>query len=50
MNPENKCPFDHVAGRGQTNKDWWPNALHVELLNQHGNRSNPMGEKFDYAK
>jgi catalase-peroxidase len=50
MNPESKCPFDHIAGRGQTNKDWWPNALHVELLNQHGNRSNPMGEKFDYAK
>jgi catalase-peroxidase len=50
MTTENKCPFDHVAGRGQTNKDWWPNALHVELLNQHGNRSNPMGEKFDYAK
>ena len=50
MTTENKCPFDHVAGRGRTNKDWWPNALHVDLLNQHGNRSNPMGEKFDYAK
>jgi len=50
MTTENKCPFDHVAGRGATHKDWWPNALHVELLNQHGNRSNPMGEKFDYAK
>ncbi|HET9155259.1 MAG TPA: peroxidase family protein, partial [Myxococcaceae bacterium] len=50
MTTENKCPFDHVAGRGRTNKDWWPNALHVELLNQHGNRSNPMGEQFDYAK
>src|ERR1700750_2957400 len=50
MTTENKCPFDHVAVRGRTNKDWWPNALHVDLLNQHGNRSNPMGEKFDYAK
>src|SRR5215468_4359044 len=50
MTNEAKCPFDHIAGRGQTNKDWWPNALHVELLNHHGNRSNPMGEKFDYAK
>src|SRR5262245_6050910 len=50
MTTEGKCPFDHIAGRGQTNKDWWPNALHVDLLNQHGNRSNPMGEKFDYAK
>jgi catalase-peroxidase len=50
MTTEGKCPFDHVAGRGRTNKDWWPNALHVELLNQHGNRSDPMGEDFDYAK
>src|SRR5678809_141125 len=50
MTTENKCPFDHVAGRGRTNKDWWPNALHVELLNQHGNRSDPMGKDFDYAK
>jgi catalase-peroxidase len=50
MTTEAKCPFDHVSGRGRTNKDWWPNALHVDLLNQHGNRSNPMGEKFDYAK
>jgi len=50
MTNEAKCPFDHIAGRGQSNKDWWPNALHVDLLNQHGNRSNPMGEKFDYAK
>jgi catalase-peroxidase len=50
MTTEGKCPFDHVAGRGATHKDWWPNALHVELLNQHGNRSDPMGEDFDYAK
>jgi catalase-peroxidase len=50
MTTEGKCPFDHVAGRGRTNKDWWPNALHVELLNQHGNRSDPMGEDFDYSK
>jgi catalase-peroxidase len=50
MTTEAKCPFDHVAGAGRSNKDWWPNALHVELLNQHGSRSNPMGQDFDYAK
>jgi len=50
MTTESKCPFDHIAGGGRSNKDWWPNALHVDLLNQHGNRSNPMGEEFDYAK
>ena len=50
MTTEGKCPFDHVSGRGSSNRDWWPNALHVELLNQHGDRSDPMGEDFDYAK
>lgn len=46
---ESKCPFHHVAGGGTSNQDWWPNQLRVDLLNQHGNRSNPLGEKFDYA-
>ncbi|MGZ6098424.1 MAG: catalase/peroxidase HPI, partial [Myxococcaceae bacterium] len=50
MTTEAKCPFDHVAGRGRGNKDWWPNALHVDLLNQHSSRSDPMGGDFDYAK
>ncbi len=44
MTTEAKCPIDHIAGRGRSNKDWWPNALHVDLLNQHSSRSNPMGE------
>lgn len=43
-----KCPF-HPAGSGTTNQDWWPNQLRVDLLNQHSNRSNPLGESFDYA-
>jgi catalase-peroxidase len=46
---EAKCPVHHVAGGGTTNQDWWPNQLRVDLLNQHGNRSDPLGEKFDYA-
>ncbi len=50
MNEDSKCPFHHAAGGGSTNKDWWPNQLPVDLLNQHSNRSNPLGEKFDYAE
>ena len=34
----------------RTNRDWWPNQLKLELLNQHSSKSNPMGEDFDYAK
>jgi catalase-peroxidase len=47
---EAKCPFHHAAGSGTSNRDWWPYALRVDLLNQHGDRSDPLGEKFDYAK
>jgi catalase-peroxidase len=47
---EARCPVHHVAGGGTTNQDWWPNQLRVDLLNQHGNKSHPLGEKFDYAE
>jgi catalase-peroxidase len=50
MPSEATCPFHHAAGGGTTNKDWWPNQLRVDLLNQHSNKSNPLGEKFDYAE
>ena len=46
-----KCPFNHGASStGTSNRDWWPNQLKVELLNQHSSKSDPMGGDFDYAK
>ncbi|SDJ88118.1 catalase-peroxidase [Pseudomonas delhiensis] len=48
MSNEAKCPFHYVAGGGTTNQDWWPNQLKLEVLNQHSERSNPLGEKFNY--
>ncbi|MGU9937116.1 catalase/peroxidase HPI [Empedobacter brevis] len=52
-----KCPFHNgkvattpVAGFGTQNKDWWPNQLNVNILRQHSNKSNPLGEDFDYAE
>ena len=50
-----KCPFhqggvDHSAGAGTGSKEWWPKQLRIDLLNQHSNRSNPLGEDFDYRK
>ena len=51
MATESKCPFNHGAtAPATTNKDWWPNQLKVELLNQHSAKSDPMGADFDYAK
>ena len=48
MNAETKCPMGFGA-RGHANRDWWPNALSLEGLNQHNPRSDPMGQDFDYA-
>ncbi|MFN8863963.1 MAG: catalase/peroxidase HPI [Flavobacteriales bacterium] len=55
VNGESACPFGHgplkkVAGGGPSNRDWWPNQLKLNILRQHSNLSNPMGEKFDYVK
>ena len=50
MSEESKCPYNHIAGVGRTNRDWWPNQLRLELLHQHSSKSDPMGSGFDYAK
>lgn len=50
MNVEAKCPFNQTAGGGTTNKDWWPDQLRVDLLQQHSEKSNPLGTQFDYAE
>ena len=50
MDDISKCPYNHIAGVGRTNRDWWPNQLRLELLHQHSAKSDPMGEAFDYAK
>ena len=35
---QSKCPFTgagtppkHPTGKGQTNKDWWPNSLNLKI-------------------
>ena len=55
MNEESKCPVTgktnkSVAGRGTSNRDWWPNQVNLKILHQHSNLSNPMGEAFNYAE
>jgi len=49
-NDVSKCPVKHGAGGGTKNRDWWPNKLNLNILRQHSSKSNPMGEKFNYAK
>jgi catalase-peroxidase len=48
--PQGKCPFNHAPSTGTTNRDWWPKALKVDLLNQHSAKSDPMGADFNYAE
>jgi catalase-peroxidase len=44
-----KCPVSHGRA-GRTNRDWWPNQLSLQSLNQHSPQSNPMGAAFNYAR
>jgi catalase-peroxidase len=52
--PQTGCPFggkDRFRSLlGRTNKDWWPDALPLDILTQNGASPDPMGEDFDYAK
>ncbi|ALM84053.1 catalase/peroxidase HPI [Bordetella sp. N] len=50
MTNEAKCPFNHAAGGGTTNRDWWPKQLRLDLLNQHSSKSNPLDPNFNYAE
>ncbi|WP_395456552.1 catalase/peroxidase HPI [Azospirillum melinis] len=53
-----KCPFSGGGGgsgkgggsRGHRNRDWWPNALDLEMLHRNSALSDPMGKDFDYAR
>ena len=54
-----ECPMGHgskkpkselSATKGTSNKDWWPNQLNLEVLRQNSEKSNPLGQNFDYAK
>ncbi len=50
MPSETKCPFNHTAGAGTSNEDWWPNQLKLNILRQHSSLSDPMDRSFDYAE
>jgi catalase-peroxidase len=49
MSTETKCPFNHAAGGGTSNRDWWPKQLNLKILHQHSPLSDPMGDGFNYA-
>src|SRR5688572_14172303 len=49
------CPMDSSPTTvrsllGRQNKDWWPDALPLEVLHQGGASPDPMGDDFNYAE
>lgn len=48
------CPFHGSSEMrnllGRTNRDWWPEALQLDILTEGGRSANPYGEEFDYAE
>ena len=49
---ENKCPVIHGAATesSQSNMEWWPKALNLDILHQHDSKTNPMGTGFNYRE
>ena len=47
-----KCPVMHggATASSQSNVDWWPNALNLDILSQHDSKTDPLGQNFDYRE
>jgi len=48
-NPAIKSPTP-AAHRPQTNQDWWPNQLNLQVLHHHSPLANPLGADFKYSE
>jgi len=42
--------MEHSKFLGTTNRDWWPNRLHLEILRQRSSESSPMDDSFSYKE
>ena len=43
-------PARHTVASAQSNRDWWPDQLNLQILHQNSALGNPMGDDFDYAE
>ena len=52
MSTSGKCPVMHGSHTsiGTANMDWWPNALNLDILSQHDQKTNPLGGNFNYRE
>ena len=46
------CPVMHgcMSSVGESNTDWWPSALNLDILHQQDAKTNPMGNNFNYRE
>ncbi|MGB5312455.1 MAG: peroxidase family protein, partial [Polyangiales bacterium] len=49
---QGKCPVMHGGNTTVHNStmDWWPKALNLDILHQHGRETNPLGPDFNYRE
>ena len=45
-----KCPVMHTTNKVQSNRNWWPNQLNINILHQNSPAADPLGADFDYAE
>lgn len=56
MSDISKCPVTGATSgqkskmKGRKNQDWWPEQLSIKILQQHSEKTNPMGESFNYRE
>jgi catalase-peroxidase len=55
MTTKAECPVmggarQHSLAGAQSNRDWWPNQLNLQMLHQNSFLSNPMGKEFNYRE
>ena len=50
MDDITKCPVMHggATESGQSNMEWWPKSLNLDILHQHDTKTNPLGDEFNY--
>jgi len=52
MRSAGKCPVVHgaITEVGESNMNWWPKALNLDILHQHDTKTNPLGPAFNYRE
>jgi catalase-peroxidase len=52
LDKKGACPIMHGGNTGTGNSvtKWWPSALNLDILHQHGARTNPMDEDYNHRE